>query len=202
MGLKTILRTQPPIHRPFENPFAARWILDFVCLGMAFSTNVTRGDRIRSLFGRGQSSSPRIRLPVSKPYESNSLSSVDTQSSSTPNRSGDTLRTNARYEEASKLLEEVINERKDLYEPCDFSCLAGDLENWSNSQFSEYVDGVLEKQRIMVKDRTLWRKCEQAIQCFFAAFSPLAKNILRIGTDSLSVCACFLSADCIDAYPE
>ena len=117
---------------------------------------------------------------------------VEDNADSAQRLSRDSERTKVRYEEASKLLEETIKERGGHVQLWDISSLMGDTQNWSNSQFSNKIDAVLEKQRIMVKDPSLLEKCENAIQCFFAAFSPFARNVLKIGAESQSVHNFFL----------
>jgi uncharacterized protein (DUF1778 family) len=92
-----------------------------------------------------------------------------------------------RYTEASELLKTSINAREDRRDISELSDLAGELEHCSSSQFGQMVNAILEKQKFVIKDQTIWGKCEHAIQYVFAAFSPFAKNFLRIATESQSV---------------
>jgi hypothetical protein len=102
-------------------------------------------------------------------------------------RSGDSQRATARYLEAAKALEEVVNGCKSQWGSFDFPDLKGEPINPTDLEFKHKIDTVLEVQKSALKDQTAWEKCKHTIQCVFSALSPFAKNFLAIAANAQSV---------------
>ena len=136
---------------------------------------VRKRDRVGALFRRKDQAPP----PAESPQTSSKPSGVT--------ESADRQRTKARYREAATLLEEAVKGRESQWGKFEFPELAGELEDFDVSDFKHNINSVLDKRRGAVKDDTAWGKCEHAIQCFFTAFSPFAKNFLRIAKEGQAV---------------
>lgn len=136
---------------------------------------VRKRDRIGALFRR------KDQTPITPE------SQQTPQTDSGVTESADRQRTKARYREAAKLLEEAVKGRESQWGKFEFPELAGELEDFDVADFKDNINSVLEKRKGAVKDDTTWGKCEHAIQCFFTAFSPFAKNFLRIAKEGQAV---------------
>ena len=112
---------------------------------------------------------------------------ISPQTSQIATESADRQRTKARYREAAKLLEEAVKGRESQWGKFEFPELVGELEDFDVSEFKDNINSILEKRKGDVQDDTAWRKCEHAIQCFFTAFSPFAKNFLSIAKGAQAV---------------
>jgi hypothetical protein len=102
-------------------------------------------------------------------------------------KTGDRQRTRTRYLDAAKLLEEAVKTYGDTWGSFDFPELTGEPENFSDSEFREKINTVMDARKHEVNDQTAWAKCRDAVQCAFTAFSPFAKNFLTIAKEGQAV---------------
>ena len=95
----------------------------------------------------------------------------------------DKERTKKRFVEAAKLLHKAVQSTDPKWG--DLDILSG-AEEYKDSQFQEKLDAVLE-QNSGATDVGWLANCRCIMQYMFTAFSPLAKNFLRIATNAQSV---------------
>ena len=99
---------------------------------------------------------------------------------------GDRERSRERYREASQLLHDAVK-GKDKWGAFDFPDLKGEPEGFSDSEFKNKINAVLQSRKEAMQGLSGWRKCEHAVQCAFTAFSPFAKNFLTIAKEAQQV---------------
>ena len=138
---------------------------------MATPVNSPKPHRFRRWLDRKEN----LPQPQSESGSSNVAESMDTQ------------RARDRHIEAVKILHSVVSGRKNEWADLDVSGLKGELEDVTSLQFRQKLDAVLDAKWKAQKDHTSWKKCSYAMQSCFIAFSPFAKNFLRIATNVQSV---------------
>ena len=121
--------------------------------------------------------------PLARPVDAPPGNLVETSGG----ESVDRQRTKARYAAASDILEEAVKGRGKQWATFEIPKVAEDVENFNISQFKDNLNAVIERRRTLVDNVKGWGKCEHAIQCLFTAFSPFAKNVLKIAKESQSV---------------
>ena len=99
----------------------------------------------------------------------------------------DRQRVQIKYEEAANELKQAIKIRQGHWGSFDFEELSGEPEGFNDSQFKEKINAVLNSHETSIKDRKGWSKFTYAVECAFTAFSPFAKNFLRVAKDAQSV---------------
>lgn len=95
--------------------------------------------------------------------------------------------TKARYLEANKILRKAVNDCGNQWGTFDFMDINRNLEYVHDSQLKNKIDMMLELYKDKVKDHRALGKCRHAIQSYFTAFSPFAKNLLKIAKESSAV---------------
>ena len=90
----------------------------------------------------------------------------------------DRQRVIARYEAATKLLEDAVKGLGGIWGSLEYEKLVEPGEY--DAQFRANINKVLETRQEKVQDITIWEKCRHAIHCVCTAFSPFAKNFLII----------------------
>jgi hypothetical protein len=98
----------------------------------------------------------------------------------------DRLRTRDRHIEASKLLQDTVKAHQHLGD-FDFPELSGEPEDENALNFKEKINGVLQSRKHSTKDLSMWKKCENAVQGAFVAFSPFAVEFLAIAAEGKAV---------------
>jgi hypothetical protein len=149
--------------------------------------------RITSMFKRKE------RAP--RPQAESSTPTSQTNQPNAPVESPDRQRTKARYRAAGKALEKAVKGHESQWGSFDFPELQGELKDFSNSQFKNKIEEVLQARQLPV-NRTAWGKCIHALEFVFATFSPLATNILTIANEAQSVSALLLFFHSIDCNFE
>jgi hypothetical protein len=89
--------------------------------------------------------------------------------------------------EAANILEEAIQGQEKRWGKFEFPELNGELERFDLSQFTTYINMLLDSCENKVQDETSWGKCEHVMKCLFTACSPFAKNFLMIAKEGQSV---------------
>jgi hypothetical protein len=99
----------------------------------------------------------------------------------------DTQRTQNKYKEAADQLEEAIKARRNTWGSFEFDELSGEPEGFDDLQFKNKINTVIASRENSIKDKTGWSKFSYIVECFYTAFSPLAKNFLMVARDAQSV---------------
>ena len=133
-------------------------------------------NRLSAFFRRKNQTPPSIVPPQS---------ARNTRPSDTED-SLDRKRTKGQYVKANEMLQKAIKECGDQWS-FDFAELNGELENVYDTQFKFKIDLMLEAYKEKVNDHTALGKCGHAIQHFFTAFNPLAKNLFTIAKEGSAV---------------
>ena len=100
---------------------------------------------------------------------------------------GDRRRAKARYKEAAAFLEQSIKIHQGTWGSFDFQDLAGEPENFDDSQFRNKINMTLAARETLIRDKSTWSKCKYTVECIFTVLSPFAKNFLIIAKEVQSV---------------
>jgi hypothetical protein len=102
---------------------------------------------------------------------------------------GDRERTEERYFEAYKLLQNVIQNRIVDTSGLDwtFDELSGEPTKFDDNQFKIKIHKALALRQKNIKDKSLYATCKRIVESIYTALSPLAENLLQIASNAQSV---------------
>lgn len=100
---------------------------------------------------------------------------------------GDRERAIARYREAAKSLKKSIENLPRSWGSFMLPELAGDPADFDDEQFRNQINLAIASREPSIRDRNSMSKCRNAIEYFFTALSPFAKNFLIVAKEIQSV---------------
>ena len=153
------------------------------------SNRKTKTSKLKSLFRRreNQASVGAVNV-VTQPEE--------TVPPTVPADYGDRERTEERYTEAYKLLQNAVQNRQHrAWDSFEFKELSGEPKEFDDALFKSKIHAALESRRKAIKDQSLCTKTKQIIESIYTSLSPFAQNFLRIASNAQSVCSTIKLAD-------
>jgi hypothetical protein len=112
--------------------------------------------------------------------------------------SADTQKTQNRYNDAAKFLQDSIETRGgERWQSFRLSKLGGEMEDFRDSQLREQIDEALKVLNVSIENQDALGKCKHIMQCMFTALSPLARNLINIAStasnvNSFTICVTFI----------
>ena len=103
--------------------------------------------------------------------------------------SSDQERTRERYLKALSLLEDALKGHNEKWGNFEIPKLEGELENVNSRELKEMLESLCQSYD-QKRSRNGLGKCAHAIECFFTAFAPFAKNFLSIAKEGAQVISC------------
>jgi hypothetical protein len=100
---------------------------------------------------------------------------------------GDKERTENRYKEAVKWLEESLSLPRTNLEPFVIPDFTDISKNDSVDQLRQEIKKILDVRSSSMKDRSFWSKGKHIMETIFISISPFIKNILLVGKSGSSV---------------
>lgn len=100
---------------------------------------------------------------------------------------GDRKRTEQRYNEAVKKLENALKLRPSNWEAFETPNLADISDNDPIPQLRAALDKMLDSRKSSIKNQDVWSKCKKTMTQIFTAMSPFAKIFLQIAKDAQAV---------------
>jgi len=101
----------------------------------------------------------------------------------------DQERTRERYLKAMSLLEDALKGHNEKGGNFEIPKLEGELENVNSRELKEMLESLCQSYD-QKRSRNGLGKCAHAIECFFTAFAPFAKNFLSIAKEGAQVISC------------
>jgi hypothetical protein len=100
---------------------------------------------------------------------------------------GDRKRTEQRYNEAVKQLENALKLGRSNWETFQIPDLTDIPDNDPIPQLRTELNKMLEVRKTSIKNQETWSKCKKAVSQMFTAMSPFAQNFLQVAKDAQQV---------------